>query len=224
MVVPGDLDIYVPSRSANQLKRILKCTIHGLVHLKGEDLKAFGKRESGSYCTIPGLEKIWYFWVPKKGTLINVLVTSTESAVAAVIAFHSTTVMNLLTYFGVVSLYAETTSRRVGWVNGKYGMRNKDVNWMRKYRSRGFRCVQDTLSTTPHKCGQSIRCTQTVRRLDDEGVEIATFREYWPMNRRTLLNSIEPVFMWKLRNNRCREPSNVEDGWVLTDTEFLRLD
>ncbi|KAH6876769.1 hypothetical protein BKA70DRAFT_1127952 [Coprinopsis sp. MPI-PUGE-AT-0042] len=78
MVVPGDLDIYVPSRSANQLKRILKCTIHGLVHLKGEDLKAFGKRESGSYCTIPGLEKIWYFWVPKKGTLINVLVTSTE--------------------------------------------------------------------------------------------------------------------------------------------------
>ncbi|KAH6891546.1 hypothetical protein BKA70DRAFT_1234137 [Coprinopsis sp. MPI-PUGE-AT-0042] len=113
-------------------------------------------------------------WVPQKGTLINVLVTSTESAVAAVISVPLHNIMNHTHLLRRGQPVRRNPLETVGW--GKIEIRDEEQGCELDEEVQvegGFRCVQDTLSTTPHKCGQSIRCTQTVRRLDDEGVEIA---------------------------------------------------
>lgn len=132
--------------------------------------------------------------------------------------------MNVIAYFGIISLYKDFTSRRMGWSNAKHGLTVDDTRWIGKYKRRGYRVLQDTAIVGDHECGSMTRCTQTVRRLTDKGVGVIRFREFRPIDNKTLIKTLTPMFMWKLRNNRCREKSDVEDGWALTEREYLKLE
>ncbi|KAH6919359.1 hypothetical protein BKA70DRAFT_1087530 [Coprinopsis sp. MPI-PUGE-AT-0042] len=225
--VPGDLDIYVPYNRWFFMKLFLQA--HRDIYLV-EDLVTIGKpRRQGRY-PIPGVTMIWYFHNRKTDTAINVMVTKTRSPFPAIIAFHSTLVMNVITYFGIVSLYGQPTAQKMGWYNGSRRLNQRDRDWMRKYRQRGYSIYNNSLEAQAelgrHKCGTSTHCTQTIRSLFDDGVHLYRFKEYLHKDKTELLKRLEPWFIWRLQNSQCEQ--HVEIGrdsvaFVATPQDYIRL-
>jgi hypothetical protein len=151
--------------------------------------------------------------------------------------FHSTPVMNFIAYFGIVSLYGDLTSRGVGWVNrypksadGKNLWYHKnDDTWLEKYKGRGYKLWtgSDIPGATPggHQCGVDEACTTTVRNLFDNGVVVTRFEKFQSADPNTLLRSLEPSFVWRLRNRNCKADSTsmLKAGIVATIDEYFVL-
>ncbi|KAH6890746.1 hypothetical protein BKA70DRAFT_1234458 [Coprinopsis sp. MPI-PUGE-AT-0042] len=164
------------------------------------------------------IAKIWYFR-DNRGREINVIVSSTRSALVPIVAFHSTPVMNFIAYFGIVSLYGNLTSRGVGWINrypksadGKHlWYHKKDSIWLEKYQQRGYTLWTGSdipeVSPEGHRCGVDEVCTLTVRNLFDNGVVVERFQQYQSEDPVTLLRTLEPSFVWRLRNRNCKANS-----------------
>ncbi|KAH6907587.1 hypothetical protein BKA70DRAFT_1223412 [Coprinopsis sp. MPI-PUGE-AT-0042] len=109
-----------------------------------EDLGSIGKKIYTARYPLPGIDAIWYFRNRKTNAIINVIVTKTHSPLPAIIGFHSTLVMNFISYFGIVSLYHEGTAKKQGWYNGTGRMKRRDERWADKYRSRGFHIFKNS--------------------------------------------------------------------------------
>ncbi|EFI27784.1 hypothetical protein CC1G_14707 [Coprinopsis cinerea okayama7 len=128
MFTPGDLDFYVPMAHAHKLWMFLwRRHHHGWHQLIGDrDFQRAGLPipDPDDYCGIPGIATVWYFKHRDTGKVINVIITRTSSALPAIIRFHSTIVMNVITYFGVGEYYgyhahARTkVSRPLGAIKG----------------------------------------------------------------------------------------------------------
>ncbi|KAH6905252.1 hypothetical protein BKA70DRAFT_1226018 [Coprinopsis sp. MPI-PUGE-AT-0042] len=181
------------------------------------------------------IAKIWYFR-DNHGREINVIVSSTRSALVPIVAFHSTPVMNFVAYFGIVSLYGNVTSHGVGWINrypksanGKHLWYHKnDKVWLEKYEKRGFTLWTGSdipgVTLGGHRCGLDEACTLTVRNLFDNGVVVTKFESYQSEDSTTLLKTLEPSFVWRLRNRNCKANSSslLKAGVVITvDEHFL---
>ncbi|KAH6890212.1 hypothetical protein BKA70DRAFT_1050875, partial [Coprinopsis sp. MPI-PUGE-AT-0042] len=195
---PADLDKYVPRTSASAFKTWIEAPYKfKLEQAHGRGAGETQKERRSDYCSVSGIERIWYFSSDRCDRLVNVMITTTLSPLPAIICFHSTTVMNFITYYGVVNFYLELIRRRVGWFNSAETASRRDIRWIDNYNRRGCRVLGDLRLVGKHVCGSSPSCTQTIRNLFDEGVEIAKFREYCYTRDITLLKSTERVFVWK---------------------------
>jgi hypothetical protein len=154
-----------------------------------------------------------------------------RSALVPIVAFHSTPVMNFIAYFGVVTLYKDLTKRGVGWIN-RYPRRDgtglsyyrNDNCWMEKYEERGYELWTGSDIPGPseeHRCGIDEECTLTVRNLFDNGVEVRRFRRYQSQDPITLLKTLEPCFVWSLRNRNCKSRSTLKSGIVVTVDDYF---
>ncbi|KAH6903574.1 hypothetical protein BKA70DRAFT_1110727 [Coprinopsis sp. MPI-PUGE-AT-0042] len=221
----GDMDIYVPPSGSEELRSYLLSTgQHRLwkeVVLRGRDEEDL----PDPYLRMSGIAKIWYF-KHKGGKDINVIVTSTRSALIPIIDFHSTIVMNFITYFGIVSLYGRPTGNHYGWINIPAGLTHRDERWLNKYEGRGYLLYSGSDVPGPwvgHRCGVDVNCTVTVRNLLDDGVVVRKFAKYRGEHQSTLLQSLEPAFVWKLRNTDCFLGNNPRKGFVHTIDEHFVL-
>ncbi|KAH6904074.1 hypothetical protein BKA70DRAFT_1109707 [Coprinopsis sp. MPI-PUGE-AT-0042] len=212
---PHDLDIYIPSASGDRLRRFLvNQGRFGFVFERGVNLqRRRGSRRRArrhSYSRIPGLGRIWYFRSLRGGRVVNVMLTTTTSALMSIVAFHSTVVMNFITYFGLVSLYGDLTRARLGWSNLDGNSQSKrDQLWMEKYRKRGYHIFDDSSlrGLCPHQCGTNHHCTQSERSLHDAAVKVVKFSQFRDHESPPLLASLEEVFVWRLKNQRCKPNS-----------------
>jgi hypothetical protein len=237
---PNDIDIYVPSQGAAKLKAFL---LRVRRRFKGLNLE-FRRGRGRTYTRIPGLSKIWYFKSLSTQKTINVMVTSTKyvpfflgrwqqpqtpthrSALPPIVAFHSTPVMNFITYFGLVSLYGKMTSEQVGWMNLKGPPTTRDRKWIAKYQEREYRLLSSSAgnhTSESHQCGVHLACLQSERSLHDSGVLIATLSKYRGERKSNLLQSVEPVLVWRLKNGSCHESSVGDRGFVVTKDQHLLI-
>lgn len=146
------------------------------------------------------------------------------------IGFHSTLLMNFITYFGIVSLYYEGTIKKQGWFNGPGRMKRRDERWADKYRARGFDILLDSSqgqdSIGWHKCRLSPRCTQTIRSLLDEGVQVWKFPGYESCKASRLLKKLEPWFIWRLQTKSCAVQDRRQDrvyGFAATPRDYIKF-
>jgi hypothetical protein len=143
-----------------------------------------------------------------------------------IVEWNSTIIMNFIAYFGIVCLYPTTTRSRVGWVNLRGDPTPRDQKWIDKYTARGYSLYEGSNLPgpwAPHRCGVDDVCTVTVRNLLDDGVEVLPFKAYGGESHRTLLKTLEPVFVWKLRNTSCVLGKWGKKGFVRTAEEHYNL-
>ncbi|KAH6880886.1 hypothetical protein BKA70DRAFT_1447096 [Coprinopsis sp. MPI-PUGE-AT-0042] len=158
-------------------------------------------------------------------------------ALVPIIAFHSTPVMNFVAYFGIVSLYGKLTSRGVGWINrypksadGRiYGTNKNDNAWFGEVQKAGI----FALDRVRYPGGYSRRPSMQIGRglyadgtkpLDD-GVVMTKFESYKSEDPITLLKTLEPSLVWRLRNRNCKADSSslLKTGVVITVDEYFVL-
>ena len=96
----------------------------------------------------------------RDGERIDLIGTTEEHVLTAVTQFHSTAVMNYITFYGIVCLYPEWTMRR-----------NVPCKILDKYRGRGFKMAHTSSELAKydinHNCGKHICCPRTIRNLQD---------------------------------------------------------
>ncbi|KAH6902206.1 hypothetical protein BKA70DRAFT_1113306 [Coprinopsis sp. MPI-PUGE-AT-0042] len=202
---PGDLDIYVPASMWLFLRFFLLS--HRNLQLV-EDLQDIGKKPYNRYYPLPQIEAIWYIRNRESGKIINVIVTSSECALPAIISFHSTIAMNFIAYFGMVVLYGEPTSQKVGWQNVVGPLSKRDQKWAEKYMRRGFTIFPDSnlpILLGRHTCGTSPICSQTIRSLFDDGVHVFKFPVCEAQDTKELLRTLTHRFFWRLNNRVCQD-------------------
>ncbi|KAG2020176.1 hypothetical protein CC2G_005544 [Coprinopsis cinerea AmutBmut pab1-1] len=240
MFEPGDLDIYVPMAHAHEVWVYLwQRRNRGWGQLIDDDdfVRAGLPIPDDEYCGIPGIAAIWYFKHANTGKVINVIVTRTRqvksypvrnlflhiypysSALPAIIRFHSTVVMNVISYFGVVALYGSLTRARVGFTTKEGRLSGRDLRCLEKYRERGYVIYRDSRLegfVGTHLCGSDGRCSQTYRSLHDDEVFVAPFASYMPQRKTDLLQSMEDVLLWRLKNNRCYRSCRDSTALIVT--------
>ncbi|KAG2155404.1 hypothetical protein DEU56DRAFT_750968 [Suillus clintonianus] len=90
---------------------------------------------------------------------IDIITTHWTCAIAPILQFHSTAVMNYVTAQSIVSLYPRWTAANMSFVNpqmyvcGKTNLRTVDV--LMKYIRRGFKISADPFSLGEHDCEEN---------------------------------------------------------------------
>ncbi|KAH6899546.1 hypothetical protein BKA70DRAFT_1115336 [Coprinopsis sp. MPI-PUGE-AT-0042] len=217
---PNDLDFYFPEEAAEPVLDFFLSTRKGSFTFE----RGAGLCDKPSGTSIPGVSRIWWLAVSKTDKNINIILTSTRSALAPILGFHSTIVMNVICHFGVISLYSKPTRYGVGWTNIDHGLTNRDGRWFNKYKDRNYRLFQDSRMQGlfgRHVCGAHVYCAHTIRCLQDDGVQVYTFPAYSACDHSELLIGLEHQFRWRLKNSGCRWKVDNQPGFVATDDERL---
>ncbi|KAH6891944.1 hypothetical protein BKA70DRAFT_1119350 [Coprinopsis sp. MPI-PUGE-AT-0042] len=219
---PNDLDLYFPKEAAEDVLDFFLSTRRGSFTFE----RGVGLCDKPSGTSIPGVSRIWWLTVAQTTKNINIILTSTRSALAPILGFHSTIVMNVICYFGVISLYAKPTRYGIGWINLDHRPSARDVRWLNKYRERDYRLFQDSRMQGifgRHVCGAHVCCAHTIRCLQDDGVQVYTLPAYRGCDSSELLSGLEHHFRWRLKNSGCRWKVDNQPSFVATDDEHLEL-
>ena len=188
---PNNIDFYVPPRGLAQLLKFV------LAH--GYKLAVPVPREEGYLPNI--VLKLVH---PVSASLIDIVV-SAKNAVEEVTKFHSTVVMNYVTYYGVVSLYPSWTMSGVGTIVGKMDEKNRCI---RKYRDCGYTMVNDPSLLPMGKQGQGLEL-QAKRSMFDEETFFIPFDDVAPTSLPTFeTKEIE----WTLGDTYTRSEEQPEDN------------
>lgn len=172
--VPGDIDFYVPSTSCVEFTRFLT-TSFAYVQIAMGDVK-LEELEAAYYASWDAIKGVRWYEHPS-GTKINLIETSSPSAMEAIPRFYTTLLMNVITPDGVGCAYPDLTLERVGVFND-VSSPSLDVSFRvgmdalaAKYERRGFHIlgiwthedVQTILQG--HLCYQDRRCPLAKRGL-----------------------------------------------------------
>ncbi|KAF8122482.1 hypothetical protein EV363DRAFT_1182593 [Boletus edulis] len=164
----SDLDVYVPRGKVAIMTRFLLSAgyLSPTVHHAG-------------YHAYDAILTVSSF--QKNGHKVDIIESCNSSAVAPILAFHLTALMNYVTPLSVFSAYAGFTTRRQAVVNpilfdrGQLTLRTCLA--LAKYRERGFEILstsQSYLRQTQfmgergHVCGRAAACALTCRSTNDE--------------------------------------------------------
>jgi hypothetical protein len=100
---------------------------------------------------------------------INIITGLEGHAVRFITRFHSTLVMNYISWFGLVSLYPEWTLNKAGLIvtNTKANLKN-----FQKYKNRGYKLYNDLDSLGNHS---DLYCPQRDHHLNDDRYLLQTF-------------------------------------------------
>ena len=155
--VPQDLDIYVTSRNFATVLVFLNEQGY-VVQIPPQDatIDNYTYTKSSVKLTLKD----------HNGNKIDLIATTEPQVIHAITQFHSTCVMNYISYYGIVCMYPEWTMRKKALVKASTQQQVVD-----KYRGRGF-----TMAYTPaelpgyepnHTCGRHQCCPKTRRELHD---------------------------------------------------------
>jgi hypothetical protein len=162
--------------------------------------------------------------------VVNVLESSSDSAVTPVFLFHSTLVMSYVAFHGLVIPYPLGYLEGQGYVNvPSRPMKEKTSMALKKYRDRGF-TILDSMEGIPHMCGRNSSCPATLRSLLDgqtahylfpSSVDISPMNmaavrlgKFLPMIRKDFEGG--EVLRWKLAGGaRCNGGTIEDPGYVM---------
>lgn len=139
--------------------------------------------------------------------MINLIGTTEKHVVLAITQFHSTTVMNYISYYGMVCLYPEWTFRNIGLVlrsNASSGEREA----IAKYEARGYKMVYGSADLPKydkaHTCCIDKGCPRTPRQLLDGD---SLFLPFYDTGKRYKMEEEERMaIQWSLAYGReCRK-------------------
>jgi hypothetical protein len=144
---------------------------------------------------------------------------------APIVNFHSTFVMNMITYFGVVVLYRDLTNKRVGWCNVDGPIQPRDLRWLRKYRDRGYtvRRGGESHGTGGYVCDAACECPNRIRSLFDHMTGVVRFRDYRVERTYILLKELHRLFVWQLHKDGMGLVYGGGRGFVMAGGESLVL-
>ena len=139
MQEPGNIDFYVPPRGLAQLLKVV------LAHGYELATPTLGEREYP-----PGV--VLKLVHPVSAARVDILVPA-KDVVEEVTEFHSTVVMNYVTYYSVVSLYPSWTMARMGAIIKKGA---EESGCIQKYRDCGYTMVNDPSVLPMGREGQAL--------------------------------------------------------------------
>ncbi|KAJ3544802.1 hypothetical protein NMY22_g2651 [Coprinellus aureogranulatus] len=195
----GDLDLYIPNGTMGAAHAFL--TQH-------------------HYYLSKCIERVRYYTHTVTSALVNIIETSLPSAPTAVFMFHSTVVMNYLTWNTVVCAYPLMTFAGYSLLNSsRFEEPGRVQRCIEKYQHRGYSFVDTSLECQgfpdPHMCGDYRYCGHTERHVGDSTVMRLTLEED-PLQEADV---IDPGLKWLLSCRRGLCGSTVYDpygGWVET--------
>jgi len=178
-----DLDLYAPITSKSAIEAFLKEKGY-LMHFRPTQ-NPYGE-ESG---TVIRVDK--YASARKS---IDVVYTK-GNPIQAVAEFHSTLVMNYISWYGAVSFYPALTLAGKGIMNANSTSAN---DCREKYESKGFQFTCRLLEK--HDCRRYFACPSTVRSIHDSSIMHVPFASV-----SSTLAMLEDNLVWRLNNNTCGE-------------------
>ena len=181
--VPRDLDIYVPSYGAAMV----------IVYLENHNYKLdpVYTPGAGQYDNGAVVFKMFHLGPPAE---INIIIFREEHFVGHIAGFHSTIVMNYVSWYGLVCLYPEWTQKKKGLIVVDTIISKASF---KKYEERGFTLVRDNRKLTDnmdaHFCTIGSECPETERCLHDEECAFVPFEGHT-----SRLEAFERPITWTL--------------------------
>ncbi|KAF9467726.1 hypothetical protein BDZ94DRAFT_1155378, partial [Collybia nuda] len=208
---PGDLDVYVPEGMVSTFIHKLK-TIFGYKQATNKKGEPFIIYLDGDET----IKRVSYYMKHRK--LINIVVVRGENALTPIFSFHSTPVMNFISYYGIYCAYPGLTLQYRGIINNT---NQEDPNLKKRYRklkARGF-SLKLSLSRWPsydgHSCMTSKVCPQTVRSVYDQGSLFYPFPKIRLDKDHKLIYNGKDAVVWALdAGQRCANQNPVMRGFV----------
>ena len=187
--VPQDLDIYVDAEGFTTM----------LVFLMNHGYQVVIGPHYAHNKIYPGSKNI--LTLKREGEEEKIdLIGTTEHVLTTITQFHSTAVMNYISFYGIVCLYPEWTLRRYALVT----RRNVPCRIVDKYRARGFKMVFTSAELAKydvnHDCAKHICCPKTIRDLGDGLNLFVPFDDKAPN-----ICDLEDNLQWTLREVECRK-------------------
>jgi hypothetical protein len=162
---------------------------------------------------------IFVFKHEETGEIANVIVSETSSPLQPIIEFHSTIVMNFISWYGLVSLYPDLTMRKIGYENIQG---NSSQQYLQKYHDRDFTikkhyedCISDEQEN--HICGVDPYCPHAMCSLHDRRASFLSFDN----NHDDLL--FEPPLCWRLSARCMRRDPRLSFGFSINDKREIRI-
>lgn len=110
--------------------------------------------------------------------------------------FHSTLVMNYITWNTVVCPYPRMVADHVGLLNScRLQLSGVVLKCLDKYRDRGFHVLDNAAEWREHVCEQDPYCGETFRRVDDRGTMRLFYGEESSLE---AMDVIDDGLRWKL--------------------------
>ncbi|KAJ2917597.1 hypothetical protein MD484_g2750, partial [Candolleomyces efflorescens] len=185
-------------------------------YLKSKGYTSIKKIRLGYRTTLDAVSTIYELY-NHGGRKINVVV-SVGMAVLPILHFHSTLVMNYISYHGLVCLY-ETTMHAIGLMNYNQPFPEVIQQCVQKYVSRGY--TMSMRLEDPHECGEDSCCPQTIRSLFDSHVLHIRFKGYQDIPVKQLRRSEANHAVWRLSTgSECHEETWDNTGFVACNTEY----
>ncbi|KAJ2916280.1 hypothetical protein MD484_g4134, partial [Candolleomyces efflorescens] len=165
LFTPGDIDIYIPFGNMIAFVQFLD-GLGGFKEVAKEDeLPPY--EPSGRRVTCVHQTK--YFQHQASGALVNLVETRTKTPTVAVFMFHSSIVMNYITWNTVVCAYPNLTCQHKALQNTDLDTpTDRTVKCFLKYIRRGFDFLNHANEwDDKHECRRSPYCGRSTRRVDD---------------------------------------------------------
>ncbi|KAJ3510935.1 hypothetical protein NMY22_g15813 [Coprinellus aureogranulatus] len=218
---PGDLDVYVPRGDFDAVDRFLTANTgyHAMSIGEREDdspdsahlssrLRAYsrGIAKTGEWFRLlmafvhtqsfGGIVKIQYYVNPVTGKTLNIMEAQLRTSTSAVFMFHSTFVMNFITWNTIVCPYPLMTAEHYGLLNScRLELSDVVVRCLDKYAGRGFFALNHGAEwRRQHDCGEGNYCGKTFRRVSDNG----TMRLFYGEDSADAMDVIDAGLRWKL--------------------------
>ncbi|KAG1753296.1 hypothetical protein EDB19DRAFT_1627122 [Suillus lakei] len=147
---------------------------------------------------------------------IDVITTHWTCAIAPILQFHSTAVMNYITAQSIVCLYPRWTAASMSFVNLQMYLNAKTnlcmVEVLMKYIRRGFKISADSFRLGDHDCEenkedskQSGYCPHKIRSMVDNEVLKWDFRPMQTLGDTSITCQDMRVMAWCLRGFECAD-------------------
>ncbi|RXW16444.1 hypothetical protein EST38_g9409 [Candolleomyces aberdarensis] len=142
-VVPRDLDLYVPLGGVVDFDKFLT-DLTDYVQVTKEDYTDLGALTDNyvaghAWVQDTGMRTVVFYRHKTSGTVLNVIESSHPVPTTTIFKFHSTFVMNYISWNGVICAYPKMTADRVGLLNTKdRELTPRMKRCMIKYALRGF--------------------------------------------------------------------------------------
>jgi hypothetical protein len=190
---PNDIDFYVSSSTGNTF-------VEYITSLDVERLPIL----SSPYANMGNIKKIMRFRRASVTGTINIIFSRTSNPLQLIFEFHSTLLMNYISWYGVVSFYPELTLNKKGFANVVHpGV----FNAFDKYKLRGFRIELNSTDMgsefQDHLCTINPYCPLTLRHIHDGHSLIRPFPDYICEGEKQIVS--EGYLVWKLYVGFCSD-------------------
>jgi len=179
---PADMDVYEPNDEDRRSNIVGYLIVEEGYKEVGSKVSALGE----GYNLHSRIKKVTRL---RRGRhIVDVIITVSPDAIAAIMGFHSTPVMNWISGDGVFSAYPQLLSKKRGLVNSmgltlpNFSPKLPPANvrmCLKKYFNRGFD-IRRNPSCWPgdkHVCCSSVNCPHTVRSMLDHGTMYYRFKK-----------------------------------------------